>query len=486
MMKNQCFLSVLLFLVLIACQSTETNDFSTKQPPNIVLIFTDDQGYQDLSCYGSPDIQTPNIDQMAKEGARFTNFYVSQPVCSASRASLLTGCYANRVGVSGAFSPYAGKGLAPEEETIAEILKPLGYATAIYGKWHLGSESQFLPTNQGFDEYFGIPYSNDMWPLHPWQGTVFNFPTLPLIENDKVIDSLVDNQDLITTWYTERAVNFINKNKNQPFFLYVPHSMPHVPLYVSDKFRGKSKAGLYGDVIEEIDWSVGEILKAIDSNGLRENTLVIFTSDNGPWLSYGGHSGRALPLREGKGTALEGGVRVPCVMRWPAKINPGTEVNQPAMTIDILPTVAQATGAKLPSRKIDGADMTYLLEGKKDALPHHQAYYFYYKSNELHGILSSDGRWKLYLPHQYRSLNGRVGTNDGLPIKYEQNQIGQELYDLTNDIEETQNVADQHPKIVEKLLQHAEMARAELGDKLTDRVGKGVRPLGQIEKRATK
>jgi len=473
---------LLLFALLFSCNSPnekENTAATQNRPPNIVLIFTDDQGYQDLSCYGSPTINTPNIDQMAKEGARFTNFYVSQPVCSASRASLLTGCYANRIGISGAFMPNVGRGLNPDEETIAEILKPLGYATAIYGKWHLGSEPELLPTKQGFDDYFGILYSNDMWPLHPWQGTVFNFPALPLMENETVIDTLED-QSQTTTQYTERAVNFIKKNKNQPFFLYVPHSMPHVPLYVSDKFKGKSAGGLYGDVIEEIDWSTGEILKTLKENNLDENTLVIFTSDNGPWLSYGGHSGVALPLREGKGTALEGGVRVPCVMRWPSKIPAGQTIANPAMTIDILPTIAKFTGTKLPTKKIDGKDISHLMEGKTTNKPHHDAYYFYYKQNELHAILSGDGRWKLYLPHQYRSLNGRVGTNDGLPIDYEQNKIGTELYDLENDVSETMDVADKNPEIVDQLLEYAEKARQELGDKLTDRIGVGVRQIGLV------
>lgn len=472
--------TLILFLCFILGCAPSKNEGNLNRPPNIVLIFTDDQGYQDLGCYGSPNIHTPNIDQMAKEGIRFTNFYVSQPVCSASRASLLTGCYANRVGISGAFSPYVGKGLHPNEETIAELLKPLGYATAIYGKWHLGSEPALLPTRQGFDEYFGIPYSNDMWPKHPWQGAVFNFPVLPLIENEKIIDTLLDDQSMVTTQYTERAVQFIEKNKDEPFFLYVPHSMPHVPLYVSDKFKDKSKGGLYGDVIEEIDWSTGEILKTLERYDLTENTLVIFTSDNGPWLSYGGHSGIALPLREGKGTALEGGVRVPCVMKWPGKIPKGQVIKQPAMTIDILPTIAEITGAKLPIQKIDGADISALITSNQEVEPHHEAYYFYYKNNELHGILSGDGRWKLYLPHQYRSLNGRVGINDGLPIDYDQNLIGEELYDLQNDISETKNVAEENKEIVAQLLEHAEQARAELGDRLTNREGSGNRPIGLV------
>jgi len=452
-----------------------------ERPPNIVIIFTDDQGYQDVGCYGSPNIKTPHLDQMAKEGIRFTNFYVSQPVCSASRASLLTGCYPNRLGIHGAYSPYVGKGLNPKEETIAEILKPLGYATAIYGKWHLGSEPELLPTRQGFDEYLGIPYSNDMWPYHPWQGTVFNFPNLPLVENETVIDTLKD-QSHITNLYTKRAVEFIQKNKNQPFFLYVPHSMPHVPLFASDKFKGKSEAGLYGDVIEEIDWSVGEILKTLEENGLEENTLVIFTSDNGPWLPYGTHSGKALPLREGKGTAWEGGVRVPCIMQWKGKIESGQTIKETAMTIDILPTISKLTSAKLPERTIDGKDMSHLLMGKTDTPPHHEAYYFYYHRNQLQAVMSGNGRWKLYFPHQYRSLNGRVGTDDGLPIDYEQNKvIEMELYDLENDISETKNVIAEHPEIVEELLVHAEKIRADLGDELTDRKGVGVRAVGTIE-----
>ena len=471
----------ILGILLSTCQNNIPQE-SDPMPPNIVIIFTDDQGYQDLGCYGSPDIKTPHIDQMAKEGVRFENFYVSQPVCSASRASLLTGCYANRIGISGAFMPNVGRGLHSDEVTIAEMLKPLGYATGIFGKWHLGNEPELLPTRQGFDEYLGIPYSNDMWPYHPWQGTVFDFPDLPLIENEEIIDTLAD-QSLLTTMLTERAVQFIDKNKDQPFFLYVPHPMPHVPLFASDKFNGKSERGLYGDVIEEIDWSTGQILEALKRNGIDENTLVIFTSDNGPWLSYGGHSGEALPLREGKGTALEGGVRVPCVMRWPGKIPSNRELKNPAMTIDFLPTIAEVTGANLPEQKIDGASIWPLLSNQDENLIHHEAYYFYYKQNELHAILSGDGRWKLYLPHQYRSINDRVGTNDGLPIPYDQNQIGEELYDLENDISETTDVASKHPDIVENLLEHAEKARAELGDKLTNRTGAANRPIGLVEKK---
>ncbi len=494
-MKTPILLSKLIFILLltIACSPTEqssrsdnaaSNSSASNRLPNIVVVFTDDQGYQDLGCFGSPNIKTPNIDKMAAGGAKFTNFYVSQPVCSASRASLLTGCYANRVGVSGAFMPYVGKGLNLEEETIAEILKPLGYATGIFGKWHLGSETELLPTRQGFDEYFGIPYSNDMWPNHPQQGPVFDFSALPLFDGEVIIDTL-EEQSMLTTHITERAVDFIDKHKEKPFFLYVPHPMPHVPLFVSDKYAGKSEAGIYGDVISEIDWSVGQILSALEKNGLRENTLVVFTSDNGPWLNYGTHSGVALPLREGKGTSLEGGVRVPCVMSWPGKIKEGQVINKPAMTIDLMPTIAKITGANLPVKKIDGIDMSYLMmDGEEAKNQHHDAYYFYYKQNELHGILSGDGRWKLYLPHSYRSINGRVGTSDGLPINYTyDNKMDLELYDLVNDISETINVSEANPEMVESLLVHAEQARKDLGDKLTDRIGNENRPVGVVNEK---
>src|SRR5262245_41934500 len=252
------------------------------RPPNFVVVYADDLGYGDLGCYGARDIPTPNLDRLAREGVRFTDFYVAQAVCSASRTALLTGCYPNRVGILGALGPAAQHGIHANEKTIADVLKTRGYATAIFGKWHLGHHPGFLPTRHGFDEYFGLPYSNDMWPQHP----TARFPDLPLIEGEKIVARNPD-QSQLTTWYTERAVKFIDKHKDQPFFLYVPHAMPHVPLHVSDKFRGKSPQGLYGDVIMEIDWSVGQILTALSRHGLDGRTLVLFATDNGPWLSYG-------------------------------------------------------------------------------------------------------------------------------------------------------------------------------------------------------
>ena len=463
--------------LLEGCSTPSTQDKEENTLPNIVIIFTDDQGYQDVGCYGSPDISTPNLDLMAKEGIRFTQFYVSQPVCSASRASMMTGCYPNRVGVSGAFGPNKPFGLHPDEITLAELLKPMGYATAIYGKWHLGDQSPFLPTDQGFDEYYGIPYSNDMWPYHPERPE--NYPPLKLMEDDQIIDTL-ESQEFITTEYTERAVSFIERNKDQPFFLYVPHSMPHVPLFVSDKFKGKSPRGLYGDVISEIDWSVGQILEALQANGLDKSTLVIFTSDNGPWLSYGDHSGSALPLKEGKGTTWEGGIRVPAIMRWPGVLPAGKVTDKPAMTIDIFPTIASITGASLPSQPIDGRDMWELLIEPETAPPHHEAYFFYYRQNELQGMLSGDGRWKMHFPHTYRTLNGRPGGKGGHPVLYEYTETEWELYDLVEDVAESQNVIDKFPEVKDRLSSLADSAREELGDKLLEKTGKGLRPLGRI------
>jgi arylsulfatase A len=283
--------------------------------PNIVIIYIDDMGYADIGPFGAKAYKTPNLDRMAAEGTKFTSFYSAQAVCSASRAALMTGCYSNRVGITGALGPKSPIGISDKEMTIAQLCKQKNYATAIYGKWHLGHHPQFLPTRHGFDEYFGLPYSNDMWPHHPEAPK--GYPPLPLIEQETVINADVDDatQNQLTTWYTEKAVSFIQRNKDRPFFLYVPHTMVHVPLHCSDKFRGKSGAGLFGDCVMEIDWSVGEILAAIKKAGIDDNTLVMFCSDNGPWLSYGDHAGSAYPLREGKGTSWDGGVREPTLMR---------------------------------------------------------------------------------------------------------------------------------------------------------------------------
>jgi len=466
---------LLLFISVTSCTRSQTADTSK---PNIIIIFTDDQGYQDVGCFGATDIKTPHLDQMAKDGIRLTDFYAAQAVCSASRAGLLTGCYPNRIGIHGAFMPNSNRGLSLSETTIAEMLKGIDYKTGIFGKWHLGDHPNFMPNNQGFDEYFGIPYSNDMWPFHPQQGPIFNFDPLPLFENETIIDTL-KNQSSLTTQITERSIDFIKKNKENSFFLYIAHPQPHVPLAVSNKFKGKSERGLYGDVIMEIDWSVGQVLATLKENNLDDNTIVIFTSDNGPWLNYGDHAGCAYPLREGKGTALEGGQREPCIIRYPKKIKPGRVIDVPMMAIDILPTIAKITGAKLPDNKIDGKSVWDIWTGNSSDSPH-EAYYFYYHVNELHGIRY--GKWKMYFPHKYRTLNGREGGKNGLPVAYEYNTIDQiELYDLSIDIGETRDVAAENPEVVAKIQSLGNKMRTELGDSLKDKVGKGTRSIGKTE-----
>ena len=463
------FLIALLFSVAAVPQSVRAADAAA--PPNIVVVFTDDQGYGDLGCYGAKGFETPNIDRLAREGVRFTDFYVAQAVCSASRTALLTGCYPNRVGILGALVPTSKNGIHDNETTIAEVLKQRNYATAIYGKWHLGHHPQFLPTRHGFDDYFGLPYSNDMrpTPANP------KYADLPLIAGEKTVATNPD-QTKLTTQYTEHAVKFIEKNKDRPFFLYVPHSMPHIPLHVSEKFAGKSKQGAYGDVIMEIDWSVGQIMAALKQHNLDERTLVLFTCDNGPWLPFGNHAGTAGPLREGKGSTWEGGVRVPCVARWPGRIPAGTVCKEPAMTIDLLPTFAKLAGADLPKLPIDGKDVGPLLRGEANAKSPHEALYFYW-GRELQAVRS--GQWKLHFPHVYRTV--KEPGKDGKSGPGAEAKTPLALYDLEKDVGETTNVADQHPEVVKRLQALADKMRTELGDSATKQEGKGVRPPGLVQ-----
>jgi arylsulfatase A len=459
-------------LNVAGCQSPRSVKTASARPPNIVLIFCDDLGYADIAPFGG-QTPTPHLSRFAREGMRFTDFYAAQAVCSASRAALLTGCYPNRIGIQGALGPRAKVGINPNETTIAEILKARGYATAIYGKWHLGDAPPFLPTRHGFDEWFGIPYSNDMWPLHPQSPT--NYPPLPLYENEKVVEVMPDQRQF-TTQFTERAVNFIERHRAKPFFLYVPHPLPHVPLYVSSKFNGASGRGLYADVIQEIDWSVGQILAALKRNGLDDNTLVIFTSDNGPWLLYGSHAGSATPLREGKGTTWDGGQRVPCLMRWPGKIPANTTCREMTMTMDLLPTVAKLAGTHAPTdRPIDGRDIWPLMTAQPGARSPHDAFYYYWGQG-LEAVRS--GPWKLHFAHDYAHL--AVSSGGGWPGKYTRPKINGALYHLDKDISEQHDVAAQHPEVVARLQALAERARADLGDSLTKRQGANMRPAGKL------
>lgn len=475
-----------LSILFAACWSVAPAGAAT--PPNVVVIFIDDMGYADIGPFGCDAYPTPHLDRMAAEGRVFTDFHAATAVCSESRAALLTGCYPPRVDIRGALFPGDKTGLNEGETTLAEVCKSRGYATACIGKWHLGEPPAFSPTKHGFDEWFGLPYSNDMWRYKDGETTLdagakqhrgAPYVDLPLWDGDALYDANVtpEDQKQLTTLYTERAVEFIDRHAGErPFFLYLPHSMVHIPLYVSEKFAGKSGAGLYGDVVMELDWSVGQVLAALERGGVEENTLVVFTSDNGPWLNYGDHAGSAGPLREGKGTMWEGGYREPCVMRWPARMPAGTTCDEFATTMDLLPTVAALIGAEPPPRKIDGKDITGLLTGDADRSPHEVFYGYHVGALKI----VRDRRWKLTLPHKYRTLAGRAGGTGGKPVRYEQASVGVRLYDLKNDLGETTDVAADHPKVVARLMRAAEAARAELGDTLTGRTGSDVRPAGRV------
>jgi arylsulfatase A len=460
--------------------------------PNVVIILTDDQGYADVGKFGAVGFTTPNLDRMADQGAIFRNFHVAQPICSASRAGLLTGCYPNRIGIHGALGPHSKVGISDNEMTLAQLFKQRGYATSMLGKWHLGDSPQFMPLRHGFDHYFGESLSVDMWPNEPDLITNFpsrmaaakrEYPNLPIWDDDKIFhkEMTIDDLDHLTTWYTERAVKFIQENKSHPFFLYVAHNMVHVPLGVSDKFRGKTKRGLYGDAVEEIDWSVGQILDAIKQNGLDENTWVIFTSDNGPWLCFGNHAGSAKPLREGKMTNWEGGTREPCIMRWPGHIPAGADTWDMLMTIDLFPTIAKLIGADLPRHQIDGLDVWPVISRQPGAKNPHESYCFYYNANDLQAVTTGDGRWKLQFPHTYVTLAGKPGGTNGVPVPYSERKVEhEELYDLVNDISETTDVLDQHADIVKRLEADADTARADLGDGLTKQNGSNRRQPGRL------
>ncbi|HDJ33285.1 MAG TPA: arylsulfatase [Bacteroidetes bacterium] len=455
--------------------------------PNIVIVLTDDMGYGDIGCFGATGFDTPHLDRLAANGMRFTNFYVAQAVSSASRAGLLTGCYSNRVGIGGFIVPASNIGINPDETTMAEMLKTRGYTTAVFGKWHVGHRYEFLPLQQGFDEFYGLPYSHGQWPYGADSAAGKNpkFPPLHMIEgNDEIFEiNTMQQMAELTATFTMKAVEFIGKNKGNPFFLYLAHPMPHVPLAVSDRFRGKSRQGLYGDVVMEIDWSVGEIMKALKENGMENNTLVIFTSDNGPWLKFGNHAGSAGGLKEGKLTTWEGGQRVPCIMSWPGHIPAGTICNETASTIDLFPTLAGIVNAPLPEKKIDGVDILPLMTGVEGANPRDEFVYFFQFADPVANLEAvRKGQWKLVFPHTSINVEGCKPGMNGRGGEDKRVKVGYCLYDLRRDPGEHYDVKEFYPGVVEELMEIADRYRQDLGDKLTGVDGKNRRPPGRAKK----
>jgi arylsulfatase len=461
--------------------------------PNVILIVADDMGYADLGTQGARGFKTPHLDRMAAEGTRFTQFYVAQSVCTASRAALLTGCYPNRVGMQGAYNHTSRDGLADEEWLLPEMFKERGYATGGMGKWHLGTRMKFHPMRHGFDEWLGIPYSNDNSKFHP--SLAAEMPPLPFYDGEKIVEHDPD-QARFTRRCTERAVQFIESNAARPFFLYLPHIMPHVPIFASEKFKGRSAAGLYGDVMEELDWSVGEVFATLRRLQLDDRTLVIFMSDNGPFLSYGEHAGSAAPLREGKLTTFEGGVRVPCLARWPGRVPAGRVSAEPFMALDWLPTLTELVGGKPPARKIDGRSAKALLLGEPGARPPHEALFFY-SGTALQAVRS--GPWKLHFAHPYITPAGAPGRGgkpsnwgklaptsitqsgvEGIATRhgYRLEQLELSLFNLEADPGEQRNLASAHPEVVQRLSALAAEARLDLGDSLTNVKGAGLRAPG--------
>ncbi|MBE0678381.1 MAG: sulfatase [Bacteroidales bacterium] len=462
-------------MMCLAIFGQVTHAEKAEKKVNIILIYLDDMGYGDLSSTGAMDYSTPNLDRLSDEGIFFTHYYSPQAVCSASRAGLMTGCYPNRIGFSGALDHRSKTGISDDEETIAEMLKKRGYSTAVFGKWHLGCQKQFLPLKHGFDEFYGIPYSHDMWPSHP--DLKDYFPPLPLIDNENVVEMNPDHSQF-TTQFTEKTIEFIRRHRTEPFFIYLAHPLPHVPLGASEKFAGKSRQGLYGDVMMEIDWSVGEIKKTLKSLRLERNTLVIFTSDNGPWINYGNHAGSTAGLREGKGTTFEGGQRVPCIMWWEGTIPAGTVSSKLTAGIDILPTIAEITGALLPANIIDGVSLLPLMKGDETASPR-KSFFYYYRKNNLEAV--TDGRWKLVFPHNGRTYEGFMPGNDGKSGgSYENHWFEGGLYDLRRDPGERYDLKEYFPEIVQRLEGLAAAAREDLGDDLTGVAGNNRREPGRI------
>jgi arylsulfatase A-like enzyme len=463
-----------LFLLIPALLALGGPDASGRARPNIVLILMDDMGYADVSPFNpkTPN-RTPNVDRMAREGMKLTSFYAA-PVCTPSRAQILTGCYAKRVSLPAVIFPACPIGLSADEPSVAALLKALGYATLAVGKWHVGDQPDFLPTRRGFDHYFGLPYSNDMG--GEWDGAEElpagkRKPPLPLVRDETVIETVsAAGQDLLTERYTEESVKFIREHRGGPFFLYLAHTAVHVPLHPGRAFRGKSANGTYGDWVEEADASVGRVLEALREQKLEDNTLVLFTSDNGPWLTQGKNGGIATPLRGGKGGTYEGGVREPTIAWWPGHIQPGTASGAVLGNIDLLPTFVKLAGGQPPEdRKIDGADFLPILLGKSQESPREAHYYF--GGNRLEAVRS--GPWKLAVAPQSEGTGKPKAPEEG------KGPFVPKLYNLEEDIGETTDVAAQNPEIVKKL--EAYVARMDL-DLGRTKPGPGVRPPGRVQK----
>jgi len=431
---------------------------SPAPPPNVIILLADDLAYSDLALYADTGLAAPNLERMARGGMRFTDFYTAAASCSPSRAALLTGMYPQRVSIPGVLMPQSRNGLPPESVTLAELLSENGYATANFGKWHLGHLAPHLPQNHGFDEYFGIPYSNDMTPDSTKNPNPYarRHPPLPLVEDATTIETEPD-QRLLTRRYTERAIRFITENTDRPFFLYLAYAAPHMPLFVSDTFAGASGRGLYSDVLLEIDWSVGEIMEALEKQGLNRSTVIFFTSDNGPWLVKGTGSGVATPLREGKGTTFEGGHRVPFLAYWPGVIPAGTVNHEMATAMDFMPTVSAFASISQNSLSWDGYDISDLLYGTPGATTPYEAFFFIQGRN-IQAVRS--GTWKLHVPHRYRSIHGAYLSTATHPGAYVQDSIGFALFNLSNDIGEHYNVFDQHPEVAQDLIALVDSARA--------------------------
>ncbi len=451
-MKGLVCLSFTAILFFMGCAGDTQKQKQKKT--NVVIIFLDDSSYGDFNPFSDKaPVPTPHVDKLAKSGTAFTNFYVPQAICSASRAALQTGCYPSRVEVYGAHGPRE-RGLDTLYNTMGEVFQAGGYKTAAFGKWHLGDQEDTRSHARGYGESCGLMYSNDMWQHHPVMPEYWGRFPLQYWENGKVTIEEVEakHQKMLTRWFTEKSVDFIRRHQQEPFFLYLAHAMPHVPLFCSEEFEGKSGKGLYGDVIMELDWSVGEVMKTLEEEGLRDNTLVIFTSDNGPWAVYGDHAGYT-PFRAHKATSFDGGVRSAMVMSYPGYIKENEVSDVTFCSIDLLPTLCEITGVAMPDSPIDGHNVWPLL-CMDTTFAHPHEYYFITVGRNLEAVISADGRWKLHLPHNY--LKVIEGGKDGLPGKEERTAVALSLFDMHKDPCETTNVVNAHPAVVKKMMAAAE------------------------------